>query len=186
MRYVGPMKHTKNASRYLKPLGGLAFLDKVNADLLTLSQDDVEYGHELTLGGVEWERLGAGVDRIVFYHGNIVLKFPNTTKSYARENANEVEFAVYERIVGTPAARKFAASLALLDEYLPGVVLVAVKVTGEQPAFTGDWREDERREARVSRTLRTFGIRAFDLHRGNLLGNKVIDYGRFRLNGDEY
>lgn len=180
------MKHTKNASRYLKPFGGLAFLDKVNADLLTVSTDDVEYGYELTLGGVVWERLGAGVDRIVFYHGNLVLKFPNTLKSYRKTGANEVEFAVYERIVGTPAARKFAASLALLDEYLAGVVLVAVKVEGSQPAFGRGWYEDERREERVSRTLRPFGIKAFDLHRGNLLGNKVIDYGRFSLNGDDY
>lgn len=180
------MKHTKNAARYLKPFGGLAFLDKVNADLLTLSQDNVEREYELTLGGVVWERLGAGVDRIVFYHESLVLKFPNTTKSYARDNANEVEFAVYERIVGSPAARKFAASLALLDEYLAGVVLVAVKVEGSQPALGRGWREDERREERVSRTLRTFGIKAFDLHRGNLLGNKVIDYGRFRLDGEEY
>jgi len=180
------MKHTKNASRYLKPLGGLAFLDKVNANLLTLQPEDVEVESFLTLGGVEWERLGAGVDRIVFYHENLVIKFPNTSVSYRQKGANEVEFTVYERIVGTPAARKFAASLALLNEYRFGPVLVAVKVEGQPPPWSRGFLDDERREDRVSSTLRPFGIKAYDLHRGNLLGNKVIDYGRFHLNGDEY
>ena len=176
------MEYTRNAKRYLRSFGGLSFLDKVNEDLLTLAYEAVDGGEVLSLGGEEWYPLARGADRIVYHNGTLVIKFPTPTSRWSRDNANEVEFRVYEKLVGTPLAAKFAPSIALLDEFSKGLVLVAVKVKGAH----GDpyvYSKYYKMERTLTDALRGFGISAFDIHAMNVIGTKVIDYGRFKLEG---
>lgn len=155
-------------------------MDKVNADLLTLAYEAVDGGEVLSLGGDEWYPLARGADRIVYHNGTLVIKFPTPAGKWVRDNANEVEFRVYEKLVGTPLAAKFAPSLALLDEFPKGLVLVAVKVKGTHgdPYVHSKYYKMERT---LTVALRGFGITAFDIHAMNVIGTKVIDYGRFKF-----
>lgn len=145
--------------------------------LETHNIEDAIYDGTLRLGGEEWFFLGEGADRIVFHNGALVIKFPNHMYHGARSNANGVEFEVYNMVVGTPAARHLAPTLALLDEYREGDVLVAVKVSGS--SVRDYTRTHVTVEDKLRHLLAFFGIGVSDTHPGNFVGSRVIDYGRF-------
>lgn len=183
VRYSLGMKATKNASRNLKPYGGLPFADKINADLLHMHVYCNQYGStnkyplNIELGGVLWTYIGDGADRVVYRHEGLILKFPSRN-SYARKDANTLEFTVYERVLGTPVAHKFAPLYCLLDEYLGGEVLLGKYIEGNFARYN---IHNHSIRSTIRDTLSTLGIEVGDIHAQNVKGGKIIDYGRFYL-----
>lgn len=180
------MEIMRTAKRHLRDFGGIKFLDDINYGLLTLGMlcddkgDDYFLPDSIGVGGEEWFFLGAGADRIVYHNGVFVLKF-TSNGTYSNREANRKEFEVYKRVVGTPVAKFFAPSIALMDEYRFGDVLFAKKVPGETPFFD----QVMALEAKVDSALLSLGVQvsANDMHTGNVRSGKIIDYGRFYIDG---
>jgi len=162
------MEYGKHTSRYLKEYGGLAFLDAVNADLLTLPEFNwVNMPDTLTLGSVEWELLGDGSFRIAYRYKGLILKF-----GQSQENKhNEREWAVYQHARQFKVHKHFAMALALLDEWQYGKVIVMEFVEDDSTWGT----EFPHRAAR--HIYEKSGILICDGYGDNVKSKKIVDYG---------
>lgn len=194
MRYSLLMNLSRNAAYLMKSKGGVSFLSAIEKDLGNVPffgavgtgeydeysdemYDEISAPRFLVLGGKEWRRIGGGADRVVYQCGRLVLKFPSGYLE-AEEDANEIEFDVYQKLIGNPVVRYFAPSVALLYGYTNGPVLVA--------HFVSKTREQIAREQSKSGYLWDFlelrlpeSVEVGDLHCENYIGHTVIDYGRF-------
>lgn len=191
------MDISKNAAYLMKGKGGISFLREIEADLGKVpffgsvptgeetewgepDCEEVESPQSITLGGKVWHRIGGGADREVYRHGTLVLKFPSNYLE-AEEDANDIEFDVYQQLIGKPIARFFAPSIAILSGYVGGRVLVAryisksvEKARNELAGIYSLWDFLEERMPE--------SVRIGDLHCENHIGKTVIDYGRFYIN----
>lgn len=172
------VRYGKHSKKFVRALGGIAFLDRLNDALLTVTEADVRAaarGMEvLTLAGHELEFLGSGVFRNSFLlGGSLVVKFPR------RENIkdNVKEWEIYLEAVRVGLQKNFAACVALLDGWTHGPVTVYEYLPGHDT-----WNSGAKMQLRLTKKFSSRGasIEAHDLHGGNVRGEKVIDYGLFR------
>lgn len=159
---------SSHSKRYLKEVGGAAFLDKLNEDLLIHVTDEVGVYRDLMVNGTTLANLNRGASRIAFRYKNLVFKFPKE-----RSNDNVNEWLVYQEMRRIKMHKHFAASVALLDGYRYGLVLVAEFVPGRY----GEWMDVQEFSRKLSRRGTT--VKAADLHEENNLNGKILDYGHF-------
>lgn len=167
----------KHSRKYLRPHGGLSFLDRLNDALLTLTEDELstaKYDRELTLSnGMTLQYLGSGVYRSSFRYGNLVVKFPKGIDA-SHDNVNEWE--IYQEALRVGMAGSLAACIAMLDGWPFGVVTVYEYVPGKET-----WGGMSERKMSLRFSRKGANVRAHDLHGGNVRGRKVIDYGLFEF-----
>lgn len=200
VRYSLFMNLSPNVSSLMKSKGGVTLLRAIEADLIRVPyfgivedeseeldewgdpvyEEDIEPPTSLTLGGKVWTFIGGGADRVVYRSGKLVLKFPSGGYE-ADEDANDVEYNVYQHLIGTPVAKYFAPAVALLHGFVNGVVLVSHYVSKTEQQIQDELLKVYCMESFLEDKLPD-AVTVGDLHSENYIGHTVIDYGRFFLN----
>lgn len=199
MRYSLCMNLSPNVAYLMKSKGGVTLLRAIETDLVKVPYfgivedesgkldewgdpvygEDIDAPMSITLGGKVWTFIGGGADRVVYRSGKLVLKFPSGGYE-ADEDANDVEYNVYQHLIGTPVAKYFAPAVALLYGFVNGPVLVSHYVNKTEKQIQDELWKVYCMESFLEDKLPD-AVKVGDLHCENYIGHTVIDYGRFYL-----